>query len=757
MKKFSTLLFLFALGAASALAEHVTPARALERLAASQPAGLRKSPSRLAHGAKLAAERSEIYLFTTADDGFIILPANDIARPLLAYGTAPGALDNPQLNYWLETYSAEIRAAASAGSVRASNEVVHTAHAAIAPMTQTRWNQSEPYNDMCPTLNGSRCVTGCVATAMAQVMRYHSWPEKGVGEYSYQWSTGSQTLSFNYAATTFRWDLMLNEYGSDATAEQKDAVATLMYAAGVSVDMDYTSSESGAVSQNMGRAFLENFNYDQGLWMAQRDYYGLVEWEDIIYNELAEGRPVLYGGTGEAGGHQFVADGYSADGFFHFNWGWGGMSDGYFALTALNPPSLGIGGGAGGFNYNQSALIGLQPPVSGSKPTYLMYCTGSFEPTAASATLGSQVGFTGGFFNYGFTEMPAGTHVGLIVEPISPAGTPTYIVCATTEIKPNYGTNALYATIPADLSAGTYRITPAYKVPDGEWTQMRAPLSNNGELTAIVSGQTVRFTAPDSPEITINDFTLSSPLYWSKDFELTFTIVNDKSEEYYGGLTPILISSDGTSIVAQASPYPVDLQGDASEDVTYSGVFSAQSAPAAGSYYLGLYDATTSTLVCDPIAVTLNDAPAETKVTVTNLRLKEPVTDPAEVTFVATVECTEGYFAGTLQVPVFASTGGASLYVGHTATLYLEAGQSKDIEITLDLSSLASGSYEIGVYNDNSPVSDYEAFELSDESTIISSVNNAAQPQPMFDLLGRRVAGNARPGIYVTSSGLIRR
>ena len=178
----------------------------------------------------------------------------------------------------------------------------------------------------------------------------------------------------NYSAQEFRWDLMLNDYlpvfdghalRIDATEQQQEAVARLMVAAGHSVEMGYSPEASGATSIRIGRALGLYFRYDKSLRYLQRDYYPLDEWEEIIYTSLLNDGPVIYDGQANIGGHSFVCDGYSADGYFHFNWGWGGMSDGYFLLDALDPINQGIGGADSGFNYMQDIIVGIRPDRSG--------------------------------------------------------------------------------------------------------------------------------------------------------------------------------------------------------------------------------------------------------------------------------------------------------------------------------------------------------------------------------------------------------
>lgn len=746
MKKL-TLLCAAMVAALSAAADHVTPEQALGRL---HPSQLRRAPGH--SPLKCIAELPELYVFSSGT-GYLLLPADDAAPALLGYAdSGTFSLDgNPAFAWWLEGYSRQIQFAAA--SAAPSREMMRISRPAIEPMIQTRWDQGEPYNLLCPELSGKRCVTGCVATAMAQVLRFHSWPVQGKGTHSYVWSPGGKTLSFDYASTTFRWELMPDRYSASSTAGEKEAVATLMYAAGVSVDMNYTASESGAVSRNMGPALLNYFNYDQGLWMPERDYYELAEWEEMIYSELAQGRPVLYGGTGSAGGHQFICDGYSADGYFHFNWGWGGMSDGYFLLTALNPPSLGIGGGAGGFNYNQSVLLGVQPPVDGSKPAYVLYCSG-FEAAVTETALGTPVEFGKGFFNYSFTSTPAETEVGIKISPVEPAGEAVYVTALTGAFRPEYGTRSLTAELPDDLASGVYRITPAYRIPGEQWTEMRAPLSDNASLTATVSGQSVSFSEPQAPQIAVSDLQLLTPLYWGAPFKLSFTVTNEGESEYYGGLIPALVSAQSPAIVATSTTYPVDLIGGDSQTADYVGTFRASAEPVAGIHQLVLLDSS-GAIVGGPIEVTLNAAPEATSAEVISFALDggNVVTSPADATFSVELQCTEGYFAEALTVAVFPETGGASLASGRTDVYYLEQGSSATSKAVVNLSALTPGRYMAAVFHGGRQLTEPLYFTIDTAALGVIEVTSADHDLPLYDLMGRRVAPGARHGIFITASG----
>jgi hypothetical protein len=309
--------------------------------------------------------------------GFIIVAGDDAVTPILGYSDRNDydPADLPQnMAKWMEGYKQAIAAAIAAnasapGTVQARwSDLAHpgptlgqVSDRGVGPLLQTQWNQFPYYNAQCP--GGS--VTGCVATATAQVMKFWNYPATGTGFHSYN-SASYGTLSFNYASTTFDWASMPNSISGP-----NSAIATLMYAVGVGVDMDYSPSESAAyvISSSTGTppncaeyALKTYFGYDQSLHGEARNDYSDATWTNMLTDELDNGRPIVYAGQGTSGGHCFVLDGYDDNGLFHVNWGWAGSSDGYFAIDGLNPPALGTGGGAGGFNSWQQAILGIQPP-----------------------------------------------------------------------------------------------------------------------------------------------------------------------------------------------------------------------------------------------------------------------------------------------------------------------------------------------------------------------------------------------------------
>ncbi|MDE6528558.1 MAG: C10 family peptidase, partial [Muribaculaceae bacterium] len=360
MKKGLILMSLL-MAATGGFARTLTPEEALQRV--KNDNGMKRAlqsdasaSPQLVQTVRTSAGMPAVYLFNRSEDaGYMLVSADDVAMPLLGYSDEPVAADGglpPSMQWWMEQYALEIEQATAAGAPRFAEPAdavdAVASFTPVSPLCATRWNQDAPYNDMCPLINGKRTYTGCLATALAQVMKYYEWPERGTGSITYKDENGTaRTMSFDVG---FDWDAMLNEYGGNATAEQKNAVALLMKACGYSVKMTYGTQASGASDSYVVSALTSYFGYDSSARLCQRYNYGLAEWQSMIYDNLKNIGPVLYCGSSHLGGHAFVCDGYSADGYYQFNGGWGGAYDGYFLLTSLNPEGQGIGGYAGGYN-----------------------------------------------------------------------------------------------------------------------------------------------------------------------------------------------------------------------------------------------------------------------------------------------------------------------------------------------------------------------------------------------------------------------
>ena len=378
--------------------------------------------------------------------------------------------------------------------------------AAIGPLLKTTWGQSPYYNYYCPMDPSTKkqCITGCQATAMAQIMKYYNYPSVGQGSNAYISKKNSIELSENFASMPFNWSKMLNSYDKNSSSQAVDAVARLMYACGVAINMDYGSGESSASMDDASYAFIYYFKYNPNTRQYQRAYHTGEEWEQLIMEELNAGRPILYRGVGDpdsngnAGGHAFVLDGCDGSGRYHFNWGWKGSADGYFALSSLKPKTSSTQ-----YNYTnkQGMVCQIDPNQVGKhedpwyaekfefdgntrKMTFTkLYCHSS-DANKSSA------GFTG---YRGWELKNIGT------------GKSVYGLYEATNVKANYGWNTLSYTINANQFAeGTsYYLYPVIYDKSKQWkTYIRTAGGNTDYYLLKVKNGKIEVTVKGNPDNT---------------------------------------------------------------------------------------------------------------------------------------------------------------------------------------------------------------------------------------------------------------
>lgn len=317
-------------------------------------------------------------LNSTQEGGFVIVSADDRVQPILGY-SEESSFDvtnmPPNLRDWLMGYEEQIHYAIDE-NIKPTEEVVAEwstlleggalapkSTTAVNPLLATQWDQSPYYNELCPTNifasnSNGHTVTGCVATAMAQVMKYWNHPTHGRGYHSYNCSFYG-TQSANFANTTYDWSHMPNQLTATSSSTQVNAVATLMYHCGVSVDMNYgVVNGSSAYTSDVADALKSYFRYDNSTHFVLKSNYSESSWISLLKTELNTGRPIVYDGHGAAGGHAFVCDGYDNSNYFHFNWGWGGScNNAYYSINNLTP-------GTFDFTSNQGAVIGIKPSTN---------------------------------------------------------------------------------------------------------------------------------------------------------------------------------------------------------------------------------------------------------------------------------------------------------------------------------------------------------------------------------------------------------
>ena len=403
MKRLHLLLVLVCLaigGWAQQITEQQAMDRALQYLSTNKAAKARGMDGKqlILKAAKI--EPKTIYAFNLEGGGYVIASGDERAMPVLGYSDS-GTIDWERLPYnmreWLKSYDEAMATLDRPKGFRHARSPhmkskTRATKAAIEPLLKTHWYQTEPYWNKVPPYDGAipyykdeLPLTGCAATAMAQVMNYHQWPKASPEIPAYDLATEYEGEKKTWhidglPSTTFDWDHMLDNYwvynpetkqnelvGTEA---EQDAVATLMRYCGQAVKMYYSPEGSSSYLDHVSQALVKYFGYDSVARCVGRLGYTIDEWDDLIYGELAAGRPVPYGGQGDIGGHAFVCDGYDGNGLFHINWGWGGVYDGYFSLSVLDPyidwdTEKYYGNG---FCVLQGACINVKPAPESAEP-----------------------------------------------------------------------------------------------------------------------------------------------------------------------------------------------------------------------------------------------------------------------------------------------------------------------------------------------------------------------------------------------------
>ena len=446
-----------------------------------------------------------VFVFNSTDEGFVLVSAEDNARAVLGYsdeGTFDANNIPENMQFWLKMYADEMAAYPQPlpkgkgviprkviGEEANRREVIkhpknqqifrgprwreamrreaeEEAYPTIAPLLgETIWGQGEPFNNKCPQIGNERAVTGCVATALSQIMYVHKYPTKGIGSHSYTTETEGLTISANFGNTTYDWANMIPNYKGSYTTTQANAVATLMHHVGVAADMDYTVDGSGAVSSIALAAMTEYFGYNKAINILPKDF---MKEEDILQevaSDLQLGHPVyVSGSTVNQEGHAFVCDGMQSDGYLHINWGWNGMANGYFALSALAPEVQGTGGSASNLAFTEGVCIYSNiKPIAGGEAMPLVTIDKLTRTSSDAISKTKAVGFSLERFTSTGIATAAGTVTYFIYN--SAGEKVNTVEVGTFELAPGYYyTSAINISkkLPSSLAEGDYELEIRY-------------------------------------------------------------------------------------------------------------------------------------------------------------------------------------------------------------------------------------------------------------------------------------------------------
>ncbi|BEG98864.1 hypothetical protein BSYN_11290 [Bacteroides sedimenti] len=729
------------------------------------------------------------YVFNIGENnGFVIVSGDDRAKDILGYSDG-GSFDinflPPNFVYWLDCYKQELRAlmeqpdtAAIASTVQlnALNENVREATYAtsVAPLLgKMKWNQDFPFNNFCPFIGDTeRAPAGCVVIAMAQVMKYYKWPVSGTGSNTYTPKGFTEPLSVDFSQTTYDWDNMLETYtkNGSSTQIQNDAVATLIYHAGVASSTDY-NKESRTNPIKRGRAMIDHFGYDSNMQLYERDYYSKSEWVDKLKEELNVKRPVIFEGNNTKDGHAFVCDGYDVNNLFHFNWGWGGVSDGYYELSALNVYSFGY---ADGFNWYQSVTTGIQKAgSSSSEPTYQVRLNTTLDVSSNSATSAisstnvtsqksaiSSISVSGQISNNGINNFVGKTGIALynqngfvlLIDSFSINMEPIALIndhVGEGWTKVDY--NALKLS---EVAYGNYQLYSVYKANDqADWQIMRGKVGTPNYLNVTITSSEISINYPDvRPKLTLNSLSVTGNLYQNKTGRFNVNITNNGGE-YNSIIRVELFLKSDIKVFQRVSINPINIPAGETKSFDLLGNISL----APGEYYLVVsYDPLNDRLksVEEEIfgvvkIVNILSEPAEKPLLMLTSKISLP--DSTKVSrnemLTANIKNVGGYFNNKIIAFIFQPSSSQSISDFGFQTIFLDKNEEKTIDFKGYL-NLDPGNYIAALYYRDEtdsqwiPFTPYEdswlSFTLVNDPTSVkqtSKVKPVVSPNPVTDKL----------------------
>lgn len=712
MKKHFTFLAAFSVIAMGISGKTLTPEEALARLNSSRqltPAVTMKNAGSfdLAYTAADESGEPAVYLFSgKADGGYLVLPADDLAAPVLGYSESvvtdvSSTGMPPQMRWWLDEYSRQIQVMRDnpdkpyAPAPRAATTTERTP---ISPLCSTKWGQGAPFNQFCPVVDGQTSITGCGATALAQVLKYHRWPAKGEGTGVCSDVNGNY-YTMDLGEVTFDWENMPDFYTESSSSQENEAVALLMKACGYAIGMEYSPNWSNSSTTNIAAALRNNFGYAKSVKACQLSHYGMEIWEQMLYDNLAKIGPVIYRGNSLTdGGHIFVCDGYATDGYFHFNWGWNGAYDGYFRLSAMNPYVSYSGMENGGFAQGQWAILGICKPSETSEPVSLdmtqdgnIYCSVS----------GSMATLQCGWWNFSGDVMSV--EMGIKVENIDRESnfTPVYVdgVAVSRALQVNHGWNNLSVDLGTlNLPDGMYKLTPLWRdaVAESEWKLPLHPV--NFADYAVVEKMADAYEAYDvAPAmLKISAIEIPSVIYNRRNLGIKMTISNDTQYPIASYIQPIMTYD--WNIIGRSNGFMVALNPGESVETTCVAGFSWNAQEGDGIYRIHLMDYDSWDVLAAQEIQVGND-PGAPVLSCNSFTLSGGThnVNPDDMVFTAEVECTKGYHALPLALHIFRPKDGTlySMMSASSVPVFLSAADKATVDFKFSLDEASRSEPEL--------------------------------------------------------------
>ncbi len=582
MKKTTTLLTFILFFAVTAFAGPVDPDKALEiansfwksnslsgkkavTLQLATENGMSKSGSRL----NIEEGNAQYYIITPQEgNGFVIVSGEDRMSPIVGYSTANTADEMPPaLADWLSLYSEYVDDVRT-GKIEPAITKGATGPA-IAPLLQTSWNQSAPYNNYCPSVNGQKTPTGCTATAMAQVMKFHEWPASPKKAITWYNNITGNTETIDITKNVYAWDNMLNHYRNGYTTKQADAVAQLMIDVGKAIGSVYAPSGTASNEVNTARALVNVFDYSPQIKVFKRNECTYEEFLSVIRENLEARQPLVHTGQAQsfAAGHAFVCDGIDENNYVHIDWGWDGAYNGYFDLGSMAPGGTGIGGGQDRYNVYQSIIANIRPRAAdeadrSGDPSLYVYdvvdknkensvvdeYTAKFVSGTASFRVIAQ------FFNWSHSTV----NMQCMLSITSADGKFNKMNTVSTAVEiPTDNAKGFYidfyvnnsnTTNPNYLAEGTYYVEVYHKDANGNNVKMKG---ENNRLILEVGTTSVKLSKA-LPDISVSGFEFrdTSPIFPKDEISFDVALRNNNTNNALVVVVPIINRINGNKVVS---------------------------------------------------------------------------------------------------------------------------------------------------------------------------------------------------------------
>lgn len=739
-KRHIILIFLLLLTFTTVLANPVSESEAL-RLATDfhqlrSPSKLRTTDALKlvwqANGSGLrSATAPAFYIYNIGEkEGFVIVSGEDATKTILGYadeGTFKTENMPENLRYWLNFYQQEIEAVRDASAAKATStevSVVASGTTIVSPLLGgIKWNQSNPYNLLCPldTASKTHALAGCVAVAMAQIMSYYRWPATGSGTHTYiDPKYGSQSVDFS--KTTYDWDNMLGSYVNGSSGKQDSAVATLIYHCGVAVNMKYNITGSSSNIVYAAEALVNHFGFDNEIQQFDRLYFTNDEWNALIKKELNNARPVNFFANSEAGGHSFVCDGYDSNNFFHINWGWGGSSNGYFELSSLSSSNPGVTGANPEFCYSQSILAGIHKDDGINRQSNEIVVA----KTGLSSTTTSVNNISTSSFTLTFNIGNMGTNTAYIRWGIGWVKNGSTVLTKLVENSTSYttfGAGASYST-PRSLTvsnptalgtAGTYRLYTIYSPKDSgtvanpKWSIMRGSTQFNNCMIVTVAANKSATIVPalSSPKLVLNKVVEPlNRLFQNRTTNVDVTIQNN-GQEFFSRVGLSLVNATDPGDRTYICESKVNCPAGETRTFHLSGTVTA----VPGNYYLeAQYDSTNSNSTMNyktfgPSNLNNQLLVVEPTPGPAALRLDSLITMPDGVVvsptdtinLTASITNNGGYFDSRIIAFVFPKSGGHSLTYLSPKYVCIDSLQTRSVTLS-GVPNLNPGDYTLSLF-----------------------------------------------------------